>query len=484
VRARPARIAAGAAVLVAIAVILVLVVGSGGEILRPFAYSAGERTAFEARAAAGESYLLYADSPGGALATARRVARLHAPIEAAAATAGVDPSLVEAIVFLESGGRSDAMAGGDPAGAAGVTQILPQTGRDLLGMRIDASASRRLTTQIAAARKLHESSLMVRLERQRRRIDQRFDPAAALAATGRYLAFAIPKFGRSDFAVTSYHMGVGNLADVIRAYAGPAEKRLAVHVVAERKLTYAQLYFDTTLFHHPGAYRLLAALGDNSDTYYWRVLAARDIMALYRTNPSELRRRAQLETAYGAGGAVLHPPGSTEAFSDPAALTRARSTGALLPVLEEPSKRHFAVDPAVAAEAHKLGRDPSLYSALRPEALAVLYYIADRVHAISGVKNPLWVATTVRDSSYQVALVGRHLAPPGYSLNTTGYSFDIERRYASLAQAEAFQALLNRLQALDVIAWERRSDVIHITVSDQARELTPLVHGASLSHEA
>jgi hypothetical protein len=279
-------------------------------------------------------------------------------------------------------------------------------------------------------------------------------------------------------------MGVGNLADVIRAYAGPAEKRLAVHVVAERKLTYAQLYFDTTPFHHPGAYRLLAALGDNSDTYYWRVLAARDIMALYRTNPGALRRLAQLETAYGAGAAVLRPPGSTEVFSDPAALSRARSTSALLPVPDEPSKRHFAVDPAVAAEAHQLGRDPSLYSALRPDALAVLYYIADRVHAISGVKNPLWVATTVRDSSYQGGLVNRHLAPPGYSLYTTGYSFDIERRYASLAQAEAFQGLLNRLQALNVIAWERRPDVIHVTVSDQARELTPLVHGASLSHDA
>jgi hypothetical protein len=346
------------AVLVAIAFVLVTVVGGGGEIVHPFAYSAGQRTAFEARAAAGESYLLYADSPGGVLATARRVAGLHAPIEAAATTTGVDPSLIEAIVFLESGGRSDAMAEGDPAGAVGVTQILPQTGRNLLGMRIDVPASRRLTTQIAAARKLHQASLIARLERQRRRIDQRFDPTAALAATGRYLAFALPKFGRGDFAVTSYHMGVGNLADVIRAYAGPAEKRLAVHVVRERKLTYAQVYFDTTPRHHPGAYRLLAALGDNSDTYYWRVLAARDIMALYRTNPGELRRRAQLETAYGAGGAVLHPPGSTEVFSDPAALRRARSTGALLAVPDEPSRRHFALDPAVAVQAHQLRRDP------------------------------------------------------------------------------------------------------------------------------
>jgi hypothetical protein len=473
------------AVPVAIAVVvLAAVVGCGGETVHPFAYSAAERAALEARAAAGESYLLYADSPGGVFATARRVAALHASIQAAAATAGVEPSLIEAIVFLESGGRSDAMAEGDPAGAAGVTQILPETGRDLLGMRIEVAASRRLTTQIAAARKLHQASLLVQLERQRRRIDQRFDPAAALAATGRYLAFALPKFGRSDFAVVSYHMGIGNLADVIRAYAGPGEKRLAVHVVAERKLTYAQVYFDSTPSHHPGAYQLLAAFGDNSDTYYWRVLGARDIMALYRANPGELRRRAELETAYGSGEAVLHPPGTTEVFSGPAALKRARSTGALLAVPNEPSTRHFALDPAVAAQAQQLGRDPSLYNALRPEALGTLYYIADRVNAISAVKNPLWVATTVRDSSYELALVERHLAQPGYSLYTTGYSFDIERLYASHAQAEAFQAVLNRLQALDVIAWERRPNVIHITVSGMAMELTPLAHGASLSHDA
>jgi hypothetical protein len=439
---------------------------------------------FESRAAAGESYLLYALSPGGALATARRVAALRGPVESAATAAHIDPGLVEAIVFLESGGRSDAIAGGDPAGAAGVTQILPQTGRGLLGMRIDVSASRRLTEQIAAARKGHQASLVARLEGQRRRIDQRFDPAAALSATGRYLAFARPKFGRSDFAVVSYHMGIGNLANVVRAYAGPGEKRLAVQVIRDRRLTYAQVYFDSTPFRHALAYGLLDSLGDNSDTYYWRVLAARNIMALYRKNAGELRRLEQLQRTYGSGEAVLHPPGSTEVFSDPAAVRRARSRGVLLPVPNQPDQRHFAVAPAAAAQAQQLGRDPRLYSALRPDAVAVLYYIADRVYAIGRVKNPLLVATTVRDREYELALARRHLAPGGYSLYTTGYSFDIARRYASQAQAHAFQTVLSRLQALDVIAWERRPDVIHITVSDPAKLLSPLVHGASVSHDA
>jgi hypothetical protein len=81
-------------------------------------------------------------------------------------------------------------------------------------------------------------------------------------------------------------------------------------------------------------------------------------------------------------------------------------------------------------------------------------------------------------------LVSPPQAKPGYAVATTGYSFDIERRYASQAQADAFQAMLDRLQALDVIAWERRPDVIHITVSERAKPLTPLLHGASLSADS
>ena len=41
--------------------------------------------------------------------------------------------------------------------------------------------------------------------------------------------------------------------------------------------------------------------------------------------------------------------------------------------------------------------------------------------------------------------------------------------------------MLDRLQALNVIAWERRPTVIHITASSRARKLEPLLHGAQVS---
>jgi hypothetical protein len=472
------------AVVVALAVGVAVLLPVGGRTVNPFAYKASKRAEFEARAAAGESHLLYAVSPGGAPATARRVAALRGPIEAAASTAQVDPSLLEAIVFLESGGRPDVVAGSDPAAAAGVTQIVAETGRDLLGMRIDLRTSRRLTKQIAAAQKRHDAAVVSRLQAQRRRVDDRFNTTKAIAATGRYLAYAAPRFGRSDFAIASYHMGIGNLADAIRGYAGPKEKRLAIKIVRQRKLTYAQLYFDSTPFRHKTAYRRLARLGDNSNTYYWRVLAARDIMRLYRQNPTELARRNRPETGYGSAEGFLWPPGSAQVFADSSALRRARSRGLLRVVPNRPKQRHFAVDPAIAMQARQFGEDPAPPAALRPQALALLYYLADRVHAIDHGNAALIVGATVRDGAYQQALAQRHLAKPGYSVYTTGYSFDVERRYANQAQAEALQAMLDRLQALDVIAWDRRPDAIHITVSNRARPLTPLLDGAKLSADS
>ena len=468
----PLRWVLAGALGVAAAVVVVLLV-TGGRTIDPFAYQAGKRAQFEAWAAAGESHLLYANSPGGVPATARRVAALHAPIQAAATTAHVDPGLLEAMVFLESGGRPDVVAGSDPSAAAGVTQIVAETGRSLLAMHIDLRASRRLTKQIATAQKRRDTAAVARLQAQRRRVDDRFDPNKALAATGRYLAFALPRFGRSDFAVASYHMGVGNLADAIRGYVGPKEKQLAVKIVNQRKLTYAHLYFDSSPFRHQTAYRRLADLGDNSNTYYWRVLAAQGIMRLYRANPAGLDSLNRLETGYGSAEAVLRPPDTTPVFANAAGVKRALARGQLVKVPNQPKQRHFALDPAATAQA-----------ALRPQALALLYYLANRVHAISHGKGALAVGATVRDGVAQQALVARHQAKPGYAVATTGYSFDIERRYASQAQADAFQAMLDRLQALDVIAWERRPDVIHITVSERAKPLTPLLHGASLSADS
>ena len=75
---------------------------------------------------------------------------------------------------------------------------------------------------------------------------------------------------------------------------------------------------------------------------------------------------------------------------------------------------------------------------------------------MSGTTAPLTVTRTIR---------------PGAGIHATGFAFDIRRRYRNGGQAEAFQYLLDRLQALNLIAWTRSPDAIHITASREGGEL-------------
>ncbi len=82
----------------------------------------------------------------------------------------------------------------------------------------------------------------------------------------------------------------------------------------------------------------------------------------------------------------------------------------------------------------------------------------------------------MRDREYQRVLVGRNSeATQNYSLHTTGYAFDVLRRYSGGRQAQAFQYALTRLQALNLIAWVREPAAIHITASGDADRLVRLL---------
>src|SRR6185295_13736918 len=71
----------------------------------PYAWDPKRADDFAERAAAGNSHLLYALSPGGAVASAQRTARWRPLVERAADEAGVDADTLEGLVFLESAGR-------------------------------------------------------------------------------------------------------------------------------------------------------------------------------------------------------------------------------------------------------------------------------------------------------------------------------------------------------------------------------------------
>jgi hypothetical protein len=416
----------------------------------PFAYIPSRAGDFTARAISGSSHVLFVKSPGGAVTTATRVARFRGLIDAATAGTSIDPNTLEGIVYLESAGQPNAIAGSDPADAAGLTQILAQTGQSLLGMHIDLTASRRLTARVDRAYALGQSARVARLQRARAKIDDRFSPRKALAATVRYLELAQRRFGRAELAVVSYHMGIGNLQNVLADYDGG------------QPVPYVQLYFGTAPNDHSSAYRLLAGFGDDSRTYYWRVLAAEQIMRLYRSDPSALERLSSLQSATDSNAEVLHPPSATPTFADPSALDAAYASHTVLRLPSNAKALGIAYDHGMGSLAHRLGVSPALYRGLRAPALDLLIELAARVRALAGGAAPLTVTSTVSDQRYQ-RLLGVSDPPAA-----AGWSFTIARRYASEAQALAFQAMLDRLQALNVIAWERFPDEIEITVASSA----------------
>ena len=427
-----------------------------------FAWDADRRADFERRAALGTSHVIYALSPGGVMDTAARVDAWRPRVESAAERGGIDPDRLEALVFLESAGRGEVIAGATPEAASGLGQITPSAATELLDMRVELDESTALTRRIARADQAGEEGRARRLRGQRARIDERFDPVKALDGSARYLQIAEERFGVDDLATVSYHMGIGNLESVIAAYEENADPE---------DLSYAQLFFDSAPDRNPEAHEILSGFADDSSLYLWRILASQSIMELWRSDRAALERDIELATAKATLEELHHPEDQTEVFDVPGDVESALEEGRILP-LPEPEEHGWAADAQMGELAPRLDRESDLYRALRPEALAVLSYMGARVRELSGAGQPLRVTSTVRDRAYQALLVDSNPeATHEYSLHTTGFSFDVLREYESDEQAAAFQFVLDRLRALAVIDYAVEPRAIHVTVSAAGAEL-------------
>jgi hypothetical protein len=433
----------------------------------PLRFEPGRTEAYEQAAAFGLSHVLFEKSPGGVLRAAKRTARFRGAVDAATSGIDIDADVVEAIVLLESAGRQDVIAGDDPANAAGLTQIVAETATNFLGMQVDLEESRRLTGLLDEAVRRGDDAEAARFRAERRQVDARFDPEQALAGTVRYLTEAKKVFGRDDLALVSYHMGIGNLSDVVRAYTARQDDTVDT-IVREADLDYARLYFDSSPTVHRASWELLASFGDDSQTYYWRVLGALGIMHLLRNDPGRLERLAELHDRLPSAALVLHPPAAREQYADATQLGDAVASGVL--ALVRPSNgAHFTIDPQLLRALAPVTENPADYLALRPRAARLLAYLSAKVYELSGEERPLALTRAAYDDEAATKLTPHDPgAAADADVHSTGFAFDIRRRYGSGAQAAAFQWTLERLEALGLIAWTRGRSVIHIVVSSRA----------------
>ena len=391
----------------------------------------------------------FTSSPGGVGATAARVAQWRPLVLRAARRSGFGANVLEALVFVESSGRADVVAGRH----AGLTQLSPATARRA-HLRVALRRSRALTRRIDRADARGATVTARQLRRWRARYDQRFAPGRSLRATVRYLVRARRALGGADLAVAAYHSGIGRIRGAVRAFGG------------EGTPSYAELYFGSAPRRHRATWLRLAATGD----YYWKVLAAKRLMRLYRTDPSALSYEAGLQARKNSAEEVLHPRYRTSRFASPRAIARAWRHHVLRTIPRNPRRTHVALAASFGDQAHKLGRSRRLYRGLRPATLDVLLYIGRHVHSLSGARKPLILTSALRDNRYQRVLMRVNAnAARTYSLHTTGYAFDIARAYGSARQAAAFEFVLDRLQAVNAIAFIRESAAIHVAVASDAR---------------
>jgi hypothetical protein len=142
----------------------------------------------------------------------------------------------------------------------------------------------------------------------------------------------------------------------------------------------------------------------------------------------------------------------------------------VLPLPSNPARLGLRYDPGIGSLASRLHFTPALYRGLRPAALDLLIELASRVRELSKLpRSTLTVTSAVHDRRYQ-NLLGVSDPPAA-----AGWSFTIARSYVNRAQAAAFQAMLDRLQALNLIAWERFPSEIELTVASDASQA--VVHG-------
>ncbi|MDO9354846.1 MAG: hypothetical protein Q7T55_14205 [Solirubrobacteraceae bacterium] len=457
---------------------------AGSAAMAALRYQAGDDDQYAERAAAGFSHPLYAAVPGGAVATAKRVAAWRGEIEKAASVddSPVDADTLEALVYLESAGRPNASATGKISGAIGLTQIVGGTANDLLGMNVDLARSQDYTDELAKVTKQiarwDARGSTVAATRGRKRLealriaraktDGRFVPATALAATVRYLEIAKDKLGREDLALTSYHMGIGNLQNVLAAY-------------GRKSVSYVQLYFDVDPKRAPKAYRILSQFQDDSATYYWRILAAKSIMKQYREDAGALAATAKLVTSKASREDLMHPPDANPGFKDGDALQEAEDDGELIPLpIAALNANGVAVSPAMGELAGRLKAPRSRYRALRRGSLATLVTIGAAVKDLTGGKKVLVATSSVRDLGYQSLLQSETVqATHAYSLHTSGWAVDVSRSYASTRQAQMFQFVLTRMQALNLISFVKEPEAIHFTAADDTEaRLGPILEVA------
>jgi hypothetical protein len=341
------------------------------------------------------------------------------------------------------------------------------------------------------------------MEAKRRQVDERYDPAKAIASQTRYLVRMARRYGSLDWVFQAYHGGEGGVRNTVSYYLGERARQFPNTECAIRgtlasgggfervraPLSFEDLYFKTMPLAQPAAFSYLYGRSDNHRYYWWKILAAERAIDLYRRDPAVFREQWRALRPGQRLEVVWYPDSKELNFHDTAALKQAYAAGQLVHWSTNARKHGLLLadvaplDPANAFQ----------YKGLRPEALGALYRIADLYLANGGSHAPLRVHSLVQTEEYRARLSA--LRPPSWmrhptrpedipiDMEPTGLCFDIERPAADWNR-KVLEYALGWLSDRNQIYWVEESEQgprrYHVCPSPEHRH--ELVRAVELRH--
>jgi soluble lytic murein transglycosylase-like protein len=225
-----------------------------------------------------------------AVAGAKRITspKLQALFHQASQESGMPASVIEAIAYLESWGDANAES---PAGPRGIMQISSATAKDM-GLRMIVTYGTKITHDRVLIPSKNKKPKYKTVTRKTSYVvsvrDERLIPERAIPLAAKYLAGMRQKFGSLDWAIFAYHCGqgcVGEMLDLTRHARG----------VPENDVTVARMFFAASPAWNRELYQAIQQqmLRDYSPTYYFRVMRAEQLLAMYRSDPNEFASLSQ-----------------------------------------------------------------------------------------------------------------------------------------------------------------------------------------------
>ena len=414
-----------------------------------------------------------------ALPGAKRITRdpkLQDIFATAAASSGLPATLIEAIAYLESWGDPKAQSF---TGPRGIMQVSGATAVSM-GLKVTYATRYHVVKERVAVKVKGKSKPVYKTVTRRYPYkepvrDERLMPERAIPAAARYLAGMEQKFGGEDWAIFAYHCGQGCVAmmqDLTRRARG----------IQKDHATVARMFFGASPAWNRELYEAIQQQmqRDYSPTYWFRIMRAQQLLALYRRDPDEFTRLArEYQSEFAANSRA---PNRLSVWLKHDDLVY-RSDG---DIRAAGTSLAYAFDrPEYFGYALKMVPTPENFSQASPAAIGTLTYIAfetRRLYEETGASTPfrpLPVTSLVQPED----LVRK--GNPEALAHCSGQVFDIDYSALPTAELECLRFVLSDLGWSGYLGFvEEGKDNLHIGSSPAARDFFTQVYREAFEKSA